>query len=183
MSHLAPRCNPKLGYWCLIKLIADASTTKELLFSGKNHRIWKANSVHSVFLKLLTQLFHCRCLRSISLIMTGVWMLGTGCGYLQAPFFMLTSGCTVLWCLARKPILTENISSKFNLIDDAFRSCKTRNQNNLSTHSADCGSTSSLFPCKDCTEEPDGVRWFIWGVKCRMRLHLNGWDGTPSKVD
>ena len=64
-------------------------------------------------------------------------MPGTGCGYLQAPFFMLTSGCTVLWHLARKPILMENISSKCNSKSDGFHSCKTRNQNNLRTHRTD----------------------------------------------
>lgn len=51
----------------------------------------------------------------------------------------------------------EIISSKFNLETDGLNhSSKTRNQNNLWTHSTDCGSTSSLFPCKDCIEEPDG---------------------------
>ena len=54
-------------------------------------------------------------------------MLGTGCGYLQAPFFMLTSGYTVLWHLARKLILMEIISSKFSMKTDGFHSCKTGN--------------------------------------------------------
>lgn len=80
-------------------------------------------------------------------------MLGTGCGYLQAPFFMLTLGYTVLWYLARKLILTENISSKFNLKTDCFHSCKSRDQNNLFTHSIGCGSMQSLCPCKDCIKE------------------------------
>ena len=75
----------------------------------------------------------------------------------------------------------ENISSKFDLKTDGFRSCKTRNQNNASTHSVDCGSMSSLCPCKDCIEE------FIWELKCRMWLsyfHTPEWmDGTPSGVD
>ena len=53
-------------------------------------------------------------------------MLGTGCGYLQVPFFMLTLGYTVLWHLARKPILMEIISSKFNLKTDGFHNCRTR---------------------------------------------------------
>lgn len=45
-------------------------------------------------------------------------MLGTGCGYLQVPFFMHTSGFTVLWHLARKLIPMENTSSELNLKTD-----------------------------------------------------------------
>ena len=105
-------------------------------------------------------------------------MPGTGCGYLQAPFFMLTLGYTVLWYLARKLILTENISSKFSLKTDCFHSTVV----NQETKIIYLHILLDVDLCKVCAHvRIVSKSLFIWGRYCRsipLCQHLSSFTNS-----